>query len=437
MKKKRPVIQVLRFTDRRAFPIPRILGPTFLLLALLCGMLPAQELKLPDLIAEAMLNNPELSAAEARATAARQRIIRVTSPPGPMLEVGYQNEGLSKYTYGESLDAQWMFGASQTFPFPGKRPLLGDMASLEADSAEASVAALKLKIVCRITETYYDLLLAHQEIGRIEDREHLLARIEDTAQARQTSGLGTQAEALMAQTEKYLLIEKATMARRTRETREAMLNRAVGRPADAPLGTPVAESPTPFPYSLEELTRQALERAPELVAMRKMSLAAGKRLDMAQKDAWPDLTLSAKYSARGGGDPDMVSLTASVPLPLFSDRKQKAGINEADWNLKAAQQELEAVRLAITADIRNNYAMIQAADKLTALYNGALIPKARQELDAAQAGYAAGRVELGTVLAKLKSMLDYELLALQQYAEREKAIMRIKTTVGGLEKVSP
>lgn len=416
---------------------PRILGLTFLLLASLCGALPAQELKLPDLIAEAMLKNPELGAAEAKAAAARQKITQATSLPDPMLEVGYQNEGLSNYTYGESLDAQWMFGASQTFPFPGKRGLLGDMATLEADSADAGVAALKLKIVSRITEIYYDLLLTHQEIGLIEAREPLLARIEEAALARYASGLGTQAEVLMAQTEKYMLIEKAAMARRKREALEAMLNRAVGRPADAPLGTPVAESPTPFPYSMDELIRQASQRAPELVAMQKMSLAAGKRLDMSRREAWPDLTLSAKYSARGGGDPDMYSLTASIPLPLSYERKQKAGIAEADWNLKAAQQDLEAGRLAITADIRDNYAMIQAADKLTALYAGNLIPKARQDVEAAQAGYAAGRGELSMVLTKLKSVLDYELLARQQYAEREKAIMRIKTAVGGLEKVTP
>lgn len=418
-------------------PVLRSLGWSCCILLVLCRPLAAEELRLSDLINEARQKNPELRAAEAKAVAAHQKISQTTSLPDPMLEVGYQNEGLRQYTYGESLDAQWMLGASQTFPFPGKRELLGDMATLEADSAVASVNALKLKIVERITEIYYDLLLSHQEIGLIEARAPLLAKIEETALARYASGVGTQAEVLMAQTEKYLLIEKAAMAKRKRETLEAMLNRAVGRPADANLGTPTAESPTPFPYSLDKLIRQATEKAPDLVAMRKMSLAAGKRLDMSRKEAWPDLTLSAKYSARGGGDPDMVSLTASVPLPLFYGRKQKAGIAEADWNMRAAEQDLEAGRLAITADIRDNYAMIQAADKLTALYAGALIPKARQDVDAAQAGYAAGKGELGMVLTKMKSVLDYELLARQQYAEREKAIARITAAVGGLDEVKP
>jgi len=34
-----------------------------------------------------------------------------------MVMFGYQNEGFSEYTYGKSEDAQWMFQASQMFPF--------------------------------------------------------------------------------------------------------------------------------------------------------------------------------------------------------------------------------------------------------------------------------------------------------------------------------
>ena len=45
-----------------------------------------------------------------------------------MFMFGYQNEGHDRYTYGEMQGAQWMFSASQMFPFPGKLPLKGEMA---------------------------------------------------------------------------------------------------------------------------------------------------------------------------------------------------------------------------------------------------------------------------------------------------------------------
>ena len=43
--------------------------------------------------------------------------------PDPMVSIGYQNEGLTNYTYGDSPDAQRMCSVFQTLPFFGKRDL--------------------------------------------------------------------------------------------------------------------------------------------------------------------------------------------------------------------------------------------------------------------------------------------------------------------------
>ena len=90
---------------------------------LLAGSAFAQDLKLADLVSEALRNNPEILAFGARIDAARQRVPQARSLPDPMLMVGYQNEGFDRYTYGEEQGSQWMFGASQQFLFPGKRAL--------------------------------------------------------------------------------------------------------------------------------------------------------------------------------------------------------------------------------------------------------------------------------------------------------------------------
>src|SRR4030043_581427 len=53
----------------------------------------AQELKLNDLIEEALKNNPEILAAQARVELAKYKIPQVKSLPDPMVMFGYQNEG--------------------------------------------------------------------------------------------------------------------------------------------------------------------------------------------------------------------------------------------------------------------------------------------------------------------------------------------------------
>ena len=109
------------------------------------ALLPAQfapaaagDLQLQELVDEALQNSPEILAAQSRALAAKHRVPQASSLPDPMLMTGYQNDGFTGYTYGNSSDSQWMFSASQTVPFPGKLSLKGEMAAREAEGLSAS-----------------------------------------------------------------------------------------------------------------------------------------------------------------------------------------------------------------------------------------------------------------------------------------------------------
>jgi outer membrane protein TolC len=412
------------------------LGWALCFLAILCTRLAAEEppLSLRDLVDEALQKNPEILAAQAKANAARQRVSQTGSLPDPMLSVGYQNEGLSKYTYGESPDAQWMFSASQTFPFPGKRSLKEDAATLEAESAAAAVDAVRVRIVSRLAESYYNLFLVHKDGELINVRLPLIRKVEELALARYAAGVGPQTDVIMAQTEKYLLMEKQEMNRRRQEALEAMINKTLGREVNRPLGMPVELPPTPYAHTLDELLPNVAENAPELISQKKMLFASERGLQSARRETWPDITLTATYANRAGGYQDMWGLSAGITVPIFYARKQKAGIDEALWNLSTAQREFEASRLALAADIRDNLAMVQAAERLMGLYKNGLIPKTRQDVDAALANYAAGKLEAGTVLVKLKAAFDYELLYWQQYVERENAIARLTALTGAFGK---
>lgn len=158
----------------------------------------AEELRLEDLVSQALKNNPDISVAEARAEAARQRISREGSLMDPMLSVGYQNEGFEKYTYGESGDSQWMFSLSQTFPFPGKRSLQREAAASEAGALEASARAVRREVAGRVAQAYFDLLLAVHELDITAERAPLASRLEEAALARFGSGTGAQEEVITA-----------------------------------------------------------------------------------------------------------------------------------------------------------------------------------------------------------------------------------------------
>ena len=388
---------------------------------------------LGDLVTTALQNSPEIKAAEAKAAAMAQKVSMEGSLMDPMLSVGYQNEGLKKYNYGESPDAQWMFSLAQTYPWPGKRTLLEDAAALDAEAEKASAEMVRREVIVKVTQAYYDLVLITKELDLIGARRPLIEHMEDIALKRYAAGTLTQDEVLMAQAEKYMLQEAQEMAMSRKETAEAMIRQTLGVTDPPSLGRPVESLPTVFAYTQNELIDRADRESPEIRMREKLMLASAQRLERSKKDAWPDVTVMGKYSSRGGGLEDMAELTFSVPLPLYYKNRQGAGISEASWVNSGTQKDLEASKLKAASEIRDNLAMIHAAERIMQLYRNALIPKSRQVIDAALASFSSGRLEASMALSKLKAPFDYELTAWQQQVLREKAIARIKALTGDLE----
>lgn len=389
----------------------------------------AEELRLRDLIEEALKNNPEIRASEFRASASKYRIPQAKSLPDPMFMFGYQNEGFKRYTYGKSPDAQWMFSASQMFPFPGKLSLKGEMAAKDAESLEASSHAVRLKTVAKVKEFYYDLLLAYKNIDLLRDKDVLFSRLEDAALARYASGMGTQQEVIMAQTEKYMLLEKEEMQKQKIQSIEAMLNTTLGRDVSSPLGRPVDIAHT-LSQSIDDLFKIAYENSPEIKSKEKIIAAAEAKIQMAMKEYYPDFTLNASVFPRGGEFQDMWSLTTTINIPLFYRTKQRQAVLEAEASLSEARNELESTKLMIASAIRDNHSMQKTAKKLMELYKNGLIPKTYQDFELALAGYVTGKVEAITVITRLKSLIDFELLYWVQFTESEKAIARLKSITG-------
>jgi len=417
---------------RASRPVSTMWGfAVFISLLLSFSFVYGEELRLQDLIDEALKKNPEVLMSAFLASASEHRVLQAGSLPDPMFMFGYQNEGWKKYTYGKSQDAQWMFSASQMFPFPGKLSLKESMASKEAESLRAKRDAVMLRTISRIKELYYDLFLAYKSLDLLEERTALFRKVEDAALARYSSGTGSQQEVLMAQTEKYMLLEREEMQRQKKQSVEAMLNSAAGRPADSPLGRPSEPPGTAYNFTLETLMKAAVENYPEIKTAEKMALSAETKIQMARREYYPDFTINAGYFNRGGGEfEDMWSLTTTINIPIYYKTKQRQAVYEAEASCSAAQNELASAKLMLTSSVRDSFSMYDTAGKLMELYKNGLIPKTLQDFDLALAGYSSGKIDAITVTLQLKSLIDYEILYWEQFVGREKAVARLEAMTG-------
>lgn len=405
----------------------------FILLISFCLLPPfftyASELNLQTLISEALKNNPEILAAESRLKATKFKIPQSQSLPDPMFMVGYQNEGTrDPYSFGSesALDSQWMFSLSQIFPFPGKLSLKGQMALWDAEGQRWFVESLRLRIISKIKELYYDLFLAYQTIDILKEQEGLFLKIEDAALSRYSTGMASFQDVLMAQTEKYMFIEKEQMLRQRIQSLEAMINSTIGREINTPLGRPINIPVNEGLPDLDRLILMTYENSPEIKAKERMVFSAEKRFEIARLEYYPDFTLSASYFLRSKFFPDMWSLSASINIPIFYKTKQREMVNEASALLSEAKYELESTKLMLASFIRDNFSMIETSDRLMELYKGSLIPKTYQKFEASLSEYIAGKEDLNNLLSTLKTLLNYQIAYWGQFVEKRKARARIE-----------
>jgi outer membrane protein TolC len=390
----------------------------------------APPLERQPLIDEALKNNHDVWVSEAKWRASSARIKQAGALPDPMVMVGYQNEGWSQYSYGKMEGAQWLYGISQMFPFPGKRALKESMATRDADTAAAMHRAARLGTVARVKELYYDLFLAYKDLDLIRERTSLFVRIEEAALARYATGMAQQQEVLMAQTEKYMLLEREAMLNQKRQSLEAMLTAVVGRDRTAPLGRPVEHSATAFTAQVDDLVRQALENSPEVRSREKMLQASQAGVHMAEKEYYPDVTLAGTVLKRSGDFEDMWALTATFNIPLYYKSRQGQALAEARAMSSTAVHDLAGIKAMLASNVRDNYAMVRSSEQLMDLYRKGLIPKTNQDFELSLSGYRTGKTEEITVVSRLKALLDFETSYWAKFVEREKAIARIEALTG-------
>lgn len=377
-------------------------------------------LDLAALVQEAEANNPAIHAAEQRLEAAKAMIPQARTLPDPMINLGY-----------EDMDGrEAMYGVSQEIPFPGKLRLRGEVASREAEQMAAEYESVRLEVIARLKEAYYELHLAHKATDVLQKNRQLMTGLADTAQARYQVGESAQADVLRAQAEVSRLLAQLAEVRQRQQSLNAEINRILDRPSTAPLGVPGEITTVTPTRSLSELTALVGASAPRLRARAKTVERGQAAVDLARREYLPDFEIAAQ----GLRDPPMgedgYRVMLNVKVPLFYASKQRYGVREAVAGRNAAADDLQDARQELTAQVIDQMAQIERSRQLIGLLGNAIIPQARATLDSARASYAVGKVDFLTLLSSLLTLQDSELELHDQIVEHEKARARLEAIIG-------
>jgi cobalt-zinc-cadmium efflux system outer membrane protein len=420
--------------------------------------------QLDSLVVEALVRGPKVRAASARAVASRHRVSAAAAPPDPMLMLGIQNQPLGRErgtmagmapSAGPDPMTMRMAGMSQTIPFPGKLALRRRVAEREVESAEAALETARRQIVRDVKQAYYELAFLDRALEVTMQSRDVVAAIVRAADARYGSGGSTQSEVIRSRLDATRLAESASALAEQRRATLAGLNALLGRVSDAPVGPPaipagIAQLAIPVTQGdirfvsnalgarvagsplrpLAELQELAVANNSELREHQATIAAQAVRVDLARRDRRPDVDVALQYGQRGGGLPDMVSASISIPLPVFARRKQNALALDAESELHALQAEHEASANALRAQVASLVADLERQRTQLALLAKALLPQGRAQLAASTGSYQVGKAELRDVLEARSALFTYDVDNARALTDFAKQLAELERVVG-------
>ena len=315
-------------------------------------------------------------------------------------------------------------GVSQDMPSNAKRRASRERAAADIEAAEASARVEARAVRLAASLAWIDLFYANKRLAALGEVERALTPLRASAPSQIATGSARPALALEPDQLSAALGD-----------RRAELVAAVGR-ARAELvrwtgevDADVTGPPPNFQVDPASL-RAGLERLPTLRAYD----AAGRQADAdtlaAKAEKQPDWSWDLTYQHRDPMYGDMVSVGASVSLPLFADKRQDPMIAARASSAARVRYEREAARRALSATLEADLADHAMHHDRLMRARTTLEPLAARRAELETASYAAGTAGLADVLGALVALAEAKINILDREADVERDAVRIVQTYG-------
>jgi cobalt-zinc-cadmium efflux system outer membrane protein len=398
------------------------------------GQSASTRLNLDQLLEEALQNNPEILAAKKRGEVYREKVPQASDLEDPMLEFGVINLP-TNFSFRDEDMTMKEIGVSQKFPFPGKRPLMREMAEKEAEAASTDIGDKTNRIVKEVKTVYFELSHVYRAKEVTQRNKQILETLAKIAETRYATGEGIQQDVLKAHVQISQMADELIMLNQKRVALEAKLSSLIDRPQGLPMGEPEELNFRRFAFTLEELQKTALDSNPTLKAMKTMIEAKEKANDLAKLDYYPDFRVRFAYGQRddspdGMDRKNMLTGTVEMNIPIFFESKQSRKVAETLADIQTFKAQYRAMINEIYYMIASMASMVQRTERQLELYKTGIIPQASIQIKSALSAYTVNKVDFMTLLDSQMTLYRYELEYHEALTEYEKNLASLEAAVG-------
>lgn len=396
-------------------------------------------LTLEAAVALALENSPELGALSAKSAALGAVPPQAGALPDPVLSLNAMNLPTDTFDFDQEPMTQIQLGLSQAIPFPGKRRLKREAAEFEYKASQASFYEGRSVLTRSVRGAWWQLFSVDRAIEIVERNQDLMRDFIEIAQTKYTVGDGLQQDVLLAQLELTRLLDRESRLRGKRASVRSHLNGLLDRAAGQEISLPREPNNVELPEvpSGNELLLQAQDSRELLNVQRELLHAARERVELAERDRYPDFRIGAGYGYRQGEDPmrgedraDFFSVLFSVNLPIYSKNKQSKAIEQKVHEREARAFALSNVARMIEAEIGQKIADYESAREQVRILDGAIIPQAEQTVASMLAGYQVNKVDFLNVINGQLTLYNAQINYWTVLAEAKDALAGLAAAVG-------
>jgi len=373
--------------------------------------------------------NPTVESARQGWRAALSRVKQSGAFEDPMVDFGF-----APLSIGSHVRFGYEVGISQRLPWFGKRGFEASAAEAEANASKSDYESMKRDLALSAVVLYDQYFIAVRSIEINAHHIELVHAIRDAAAAQYRTGRASVQDPLQAETQLAHLEHDAATLASQRDVTVAQMNELLHRAPGLPLPPPPAElvMPTiPDARETEHLQSDAIAHRSEITAARQRAEGARARGAGADREHYPDVTVSTSYSSMWDMPEHRWMVGLGLSLPIMTGRRSAAGDEAAAMQ---AQFESDASRLTDAARTQVFVALkkLQESEHVIEIFEKRLVPLAHAQLDAARVGFTSSQNPFMAVMEaenNLRSVeLDYQMARAEcdrRTAELERALGRI------------
>lgn len=390
---------------------------------------PADSLRLNDVVQLALERSPEVEAAQAAIRTAEHSVAPAKTLPDPTVSAGWAGRLAPFVTMPGDASSYRGVTVSQQFPYPGKLRLQASVAERDVDAARVECEAARRRIVADANTAFAEYFYLDKAIEATRQNKELLEKLAAIAEAQYRVGKAMQQDVLRSQVEISMLLEKLDLLEEQRAEATATLNALLQQAPETELPRPEALEARPLRYSLHEL--YAMADAKDSGVLREQAAIERSKagLALAERMARPDIGVSYMFQQRTN-QPDMNGVTVTMSLPVFWKQRQHEAVAGAAETLHGAERMLAGQQNNARAELRRQFLAAETAQRLLTLYAKGIVPQSSLALESAMSEYQVGKVDFISLLASFSSVLNYETDSYRQLADYNIAVARIESMTG-------